>query len=231
MPTHDTDLLTRIPLSARTILHVGLGESGVAAAYRPLNPTVRLLGLSYGAPIGAEAARDFDQVAMADPAADTLPFDLPDGIDCIIYEQVLEHLGDPWTLVQRHAELLAPAGVVLIHGRNGAHWRLAESILRGLPLPPGGPGLDIAAMRTHLEDAGLLPLQPLVQEPAREEADRFVAAMAPSLIALGINPDHYRQRCLGSHIICQACKAPAQPLFISATMLDPVGGVSDVRVV
>lgn len=231
MPTHDTDLLTRIPLSARTILHVGLGDSDIAAAYRPMNPTARLLGLSYGDAIDADTARDFDQVATADGSGAALPFDVPHGIDCIIYDQVLEHLEDPWTLVRQHAEALAPNGVILIHGRNNAHWRLADGLLRGGPVPASLPGLDVTAVPPHLEDAGLFPLEPAVQEAAHDEANRFVAAMAPSLIALGINPDHYRQRCIGSHVIWRACKAPAQRLFISGSMLDPVGGVSHVRVV
>ena len=71
-------------------------------------------------------------IARTEVADHPLPFALPDGVDFILYRDVLEHLPDPWALLRAQAELLNEDGTLLLCLPNDDHWRHAERALRGL---------------------------------------------------------------------------------------------------
>jgi len=226
------DLLPRIPLSARTVLAVGCGDGMLAAAYRTLNPKVRLLGIDVDPGVAALAAPDWDQVATTDVEAEPMPFDVPDGIDCIIYNDILEHLRDPWALIRRHAGSLSAEGVMLIRVANGDHWRSTDRRLRGAGTgdePLHGFSLDV--VRKELLDAGLILCDVMPQVQDSDAAARFASALSPALEALGIDPAEYARRAAPSHLIWRVRKEPRQRMILSSNMLEPVAGVSHVRVV
>jgi trans-aconitate methyltransferase/glycosyltransferase involved in cell wall biosynthesis len=231
-----SDLLARIPLSARTIVDVGCGIGDLMAAYRPLNPNARLLGIDIDRSAAATAERHMDQVASSDVETDPLPFDLPDGIDCIVYSGVLEYLRDPWTLVRRQAEALNPDGVMVFCIPNIDYWRTTERQLRGVSdnRPSDHPlasWLNLDGMTRQLTDAGLILCDITTHEPDSQSAGLFVEALAPSLAALGIDRAAYIKRAAASHLILRARLEPVEQLIVAGNMMDPVGGVSHVRVV
>lgn len=234
-----SDLLSRIPLSAGTILDVGCGTGSLLAAFRPINPNARLLGIDLDPAATAAAAAHMDHVVTGDVEADPLPFDVLGGIDCIIYNEVLEHLRDPWAVVRRHAEALGPNGMMLICVANIDHWRPVERLLRGSrhngadnqTHPMRIQGFDLDAVRQHLLQAGLTLCDVTAREPDGDGAGRFAASIAPGLEGLGVDPEEYAKRAAPSHLIWRARKAPCQRLIVSGNMLAPVGGVSHVRVV
>ena len=236
-PPEASDLLRRIPLSARTILDVGCGDGTLLGAYRPLNPKARLLGLDLDPNAASLAAARLDEVAATDAEAGALPFDLPDGIDCIIYDGILEHLRDPWALIRRHAEVLSPDGIMLICVPNAEYWRFADQLLRGsrqregLADSAGQHLFSLESMREQLARTGLTLCDTMVREPDGEAAATFVDSLAPGLEGLGVNPAEYAKRASASHLIWRVSKEPRPRLILSGTMLDPVGGVSHVRVV
>src|SRR3954452_14235383 len=90
------DLLPRVPLSARVVLHVGCGRGELAAALLRRSPTTRWLGIENDPTAAAQAATVLHEVVDTDVEEEPLPFDVPDGIDCVIYQGVLEDLRDPW---------------------------------------------------------------------------------------------------------------------------------------
>ncbi len=114
LPDPDPELLRRIPLSARTILTVGRGTEALTAAYRLRNPSARLLGIDLTPNVGTNSRESATSGVEADP----LPFDVPGGIDCIIYDGILEQVGNPWGLLRRHAEALGQDGMMLIRVQN-----------------------------------------------------------------------------------------------------------------
>ncbi|MEA2732174.1 MAG: hypothetical protein QOF70_6649 [Acetobacteraceae bacterium] len=235
-PPQDPDLLSRIPLSARTILDVGCGTGTLAAAYRAMNPKARLFGIEADPVAAALAAVHMHQVATTDPETDPLPFDAPDGIDCIIYNDILEHLSDPWGLIRRHAEVLSSDGVMLIRVANAEYWRLTEHLLRGTWRDDDQPAarlrwFNLDSMRENLTRAGLTLCDVTTLEPDGEAVARFAASLALGLEALEIDPRDYAKRAAPSHLILRVRREPCQRMILAGNMLSPVGGVSHVRVV
>ena len=228
----DLDLLARIPLSARTVLEIGCGSGALAAAYRQLNPRARLLGTEADPASAAVAAERLDEVVVASIDADPLPFGLaPGSVDCFLYGEALATLADPWTLLRRHAETLSDAGTMLLRVPNPAHWAFADNLLRGTADTPPAGWFAPDQTAKHLETLGLVPydVSPRASDP--NDAQRFFEALAPALARLGIDPAAYARRAGPRQFVWRARKQPCTRLTVAATMLNPVGGVSDVRIV
>ena len=227
-------LLPLIPLSARTILEVGCGEGELAAAYRRMNPKARLLGIEMNSEAAALAALHLEQVSTADVEAEPLPFAVPDGIDCIIYNGVLHHLRDPWAMIRRHADALNLDGMLLIRLSNIEYLAPHRSAIArrvGRRRRLSVRGFSIAGIGEQICRAGLTLCDVTRQEPDGESAKAFLDGLAQGLSAIGIDPEEYSKRAAASHLICRVRKAPIQQMVLSGNMLDPVGGVSHVRVV
>ncbi len=233
------DLLERIPLSATLVLDVGCGTGRLASAYRRLNPRVRLLGIDKDPAAAELAAQRFDEVAVVDVERDPLPFALERPIDCIIYSDVLEQLHDPWRVLSRQIEALSDDGTILLSVPNLEHWSFADHLLRGTWTYEADGLLDethlrwfsLESMRQGLLKLGLLPydVHPRVSDASQAEA--FVAKIAPALIALDVDPQAYVQRAAPLHYVWRVRKRLRQRLTVTANMLQPIGGVSHVRIV
>ena len=127
------DLLNRIPQSASRILEVGCGNGALGAAYKTLNPMSTYVGVEY-VPEAAEAARgSLDCVICGDVEDPELGIPQVDGkkYDCLVYGDVLEHLRDPWVVLQRHLGLLSDHGLVLACITNAQHWSVVANLLAG----------------------------------------------------------------------------------------------------
>jgi len=74
-----SDLLPRIRCGTHNPCG-GCGDGELAAAYRRMNPKVRMLGIEPDQAAAALAAEHVDQVSSVDIEADPLPFALPDGL-------------------------------------------------------------------------------------------------------------------------------------------------------
>lgn len=233
------DLLVRIPLAARVVLDVGCGRGDHGGAYRRFNPTARLLGIEPD-PQAAEVARTrLDEVVVADPSLDFMPFEVPDGIDAIIYPSCLPTMDQPLHVLRRHAEHLTPNGMMLMCVPNIEHWSFVNRLLRGNWHYEAAGLLDanhlrwftMENMRVSLTEMGLTPVDVFPRVFDREQASAFVGLLSPGLQALGIDPEEYLRRSAPLQHIWRVRKEPRQRIIIAGNMLAPVGGVSHVRVV
>lgn len=233
LPYPLVDVIPRLPLAARTLLHTGCGDGALAAALRPVNPRARLFGIEPDASLAATAATMFDSVVTADPARHPLPFDLPDGLDCLVYAGVLETLADPWSLIARQAEVLTPDGVVLMDLPNPAAWQEIERILRGTPLHGAIAAASFTAetVLRQLPRIGLVPCDVTECLVDRGTALPFVEAMRPALAALGIDAEAFARRISPARLLWRLRREARTRMFIGGSMLAPVGGVSHVRVI
>lgn len=232
------ELLEKIPLNAKTILDVGCAQGALGAAYLRRNPNCRVLGIEYDEESAAQARERLTEVVCADAEATPMPFEVPGGIDCIIYGDVLEHLVDPWALLAEHAKYLSPQGTVLVCMPNAEHWTFTARLLSG-SFDYEEQGLfdkthlrwfTPRTMGNALSAAGLV-LADLAPRPiALENAQKFTEALAPALQTMGINPQEYFQRAWPVQFIWRARKATPANIEVTATMMAPQGGVSDVRI-
>ncbi len=224
-PSPDPEMLRRIPLSARSIVHVGCGSSALTAAYRLMNPTARLLGIN-------TSCRQMDEFAAIDLEVE---FEVAGGIDCIIYDGILERMRDPWALIRRHISALSPDGMMLIRVPDAEYGRPEDRLPSdSAETAPGDEPTRFAleAMRRALLDTGLMLCDAMRYETATDlpPVASFADAVAP-LPGLGTDPGVGTRGAAPTHLVWRVRKQKRPRMLISGNMLAPVGGVSHVRVV
>lgn len=232
------DLLERIPLTAKTILDVGCGGGALGAEYLQRNPACRVLGIEIDPKAAVQAKERGIEIFSGDVEEYPMPFDVQGGIDCIIYGDVLEHLADPWAVLKAHAQHLSPEGSVVVCMPNLEHWSFAARLLLGQFEYQDMGLFDRSHLRWFtprtmaqaLTDAGLEIADATPRPIDTEKAEQFAAAMTPALQALGVQPEEYLRRSTPLQIVWRARKSAPERLELTATMLAPQGGVSDVRV-
>ena len=77
-----------------------------------------------------EAAGRLDRVVVGNIESMPLPREAAP-YDCIVLGDILEHLLDPWKLLERLREVLAPGGSVVASIPNVQHYRVVRSLLAG----------------------------------------------------------------------------------------------------
>lgn len=232
------DLLERIPLSAATVLDVGCGAASLGLAYRRLNPRARLFGIDDDRDVAALASERCDAFASVNAEVDPLPFGPGQTFDCIVYGDVLEHMREPWDVMAAQLAALAEGGTVLICAPNVEHWSFVHRLLTGSwDYEPQGlfdrthlRWFSMETMRRNLTRLGLAPydVSPRVFDAERGAA--FAELMAPVLKSLNVDPAAYANRATPLQYVWRARKTLPARLVVAATMLRPVGGVSDLRV-
>jgi SAM-dependent methyltransferase len=233
------DLLDRIPLDAKVVVEVGCSTGALGAAYRRLNPRAQVLGIELDPGAASIAAQRLHDVVVGDVETSPFPFAPEDGVDCLIYGDVLEHMKDPWGLLARHAQALNDNGTILICVPNVENWMFVDRLLRGIwDYEPSGllddghlRWFSLESMRKGFEALGLVPCDVHARVFDGEQAVAFANALAPALRTLGVDPQAYADRAAPLQYVWRVRKIRQRLMTIGANMLAPVGGVSHVRVV
>ena len=123
-----TDLLPLIPATAQRVLDVGCGP-GLTGAALLARGTPEVWGLERDAALAAQARTRLTNVVSADADANE-EAGLPKGyFDVLLYADVLEHMLDPWTTLQRHRELLSAGGRIVASIPNVRHFRVVAPLV------------------------------------------------------------------------------------------------------
>jgi 2-polyprenyl-3-methyl-5-hydroxy-6-metoxy-1,4-benzoquinol methylase len=112
--TARTDIQSRVPLSARSILDLGCSTGALGAALKARQPA-SVVGVELGEDYARDAEARLDRVIVADVelfAAGPAPPEAP--FDCLIAADVLEHLRDPWAALRGAAAMLARGGAAIV---------------------------------------------------------------------------------------------------------------------
>lgn len=235
-------LLQHLPRDAGIVLEVGCGSGALGAAFLPFNPACRYLGIEIDPALAATARQRLSTVVEGDAERverDALPLAASEAVDVIVYGNVLEHLRDPWTLLARQSAWLARDGMVLASIPNVQHWSLLANLLHGKWQYQDEGLLDrsqlrfftMDGIREMFTDAGLTihDIIPRVFQP--KAFTDFQQAMAPTLLALGIDTTQFKTQTGALQYVVRAGRMPApRRICINALTRKPVAGLNEVRI-
>lgn len=123
------DLWPYIPPGAGRVLDVGCAAGEVGAALKIQGRAHEVVGLELSPDAAAVAREQLDDVIVGD--IETLEIPYPDGyFDVLLYADVLEHLRNPWSVLERQRALLRPGGLVVASLPNIGHYSTLLMLLR-----------------------------------------------------------------------------------------------------
>jgi len=104
------EMLQFVPSSAESILDVGCSHGLFGSVLRAYNPAWELTGIEPDPRAARDAVDKYDTVVQG-----LYPEDMPTDhrFDCIIFNDVLEHVVDPWTMLRQSKELLESDGTIV----------------------------------------------------------------------------------------------------------------------
>nr|RAW03649.1 methyltransferase [Aerococcus urinae] len=135
------DIFDLLPDNCSRVLEVGVGTGATIAALKNVRKVAFTAGMELSEIAGASASAHVNEVLIGDVEKTSIPSHWRD-FDLILCLDVLEHLVDPWHVVERLHERLAPNGAILASIPNVNHMSVS------LPLLLRG--------RWELADAGIL---------------------------------------------------------------------------
>ena len=121
-----SEMLAYVPAQARRVLDVGCG-AGVFGAQLRQQRQAEVWGVEPDAQAAAQARGRLDRVFCAtfDGCAE-----LPAGhFDCVVFNDVLEHMVEPEAALRRARPLLAPSGVVVASIPNVLEYNTLRDVL------------------------------------------------------------------------------------------------------
>ena len=132
------------PWGASSLLDVGCSRGSFGRGLRSAGYLGRTLAVEPVSEAAAEARSHYDEVRCGF-FPDVVKED--ERFECISFNDVLEHLVDPWTAVDRAYDLLAPGGHLLISVPNVRYW----PVIKGLVFEGTWIYTDTGVLdRTHL---------------------------------------------------------------------------------
>lgn len=115
------EMIAFVPADAARFLELGCGSGGFGVALRESRRSIHITGVEIHAESAKEARGRLD-VVIEQPIEIALA-SIPKGsIDCVICNDVLEHLVDPWAVLQLIRTVLRPSGTVVSSIPNVRHF-------------------------------------------------------------------------------------------------------------
>jgi 2-polyprenyl-3-methyl-5-hydroxy-6-metoxy-1,4-benzoquinol methylase len=121
------EMLKYIPATSKKILDVGCG-SGNFSKLMKSQRDIEVWGLEISKNVAMEATGRVDRVIVGDIEDESLslPFDY---FDCIVFNDVLEHLRYPWNALVRIRHLLQPSGHIVASIPNVRYYPNIKDLL------------------------------------------------------------------------------------------------------
>jgi 2-polyprenyl-3-methyl-5-hydroxy-6-metoxy-1,4-benzoquinol methylase len=109
------------------VLDVGCAAGRLGRKLREQDKVAELVGVEIFEAPASEAARFYDRVYTDD--IETLELPLEEYFDYIICGDILEHLRDPWSTLEKLHRLLKPQGVIIASIPNIRYWRILRDLV------------------------------------------------------------------------------------------------------
>jgi 2-polyprenyl-3-methyl-5-hydroxy-6-metoxy-1,4-benzoquinol methylase len=121
------EMIAFIPEAATTILEVGCGDGAFGAALKQ-NRSAHITGIEPFADAARIAETRLDKVITGDVEAGLKTIE-GQAFDCIVCNDVLEHLIDPWHIVRQLRTHLHPGGHLVASIPNMLHFEVMKDLL------------------------------------------------------------------------------------------------------
>ncbi|MDR3534920.1 MAG: methyltransferase domain-containing protein [Acetobacteraceae bacterium] len=115
-----------LPEQCSKVLEIGCGAGQVMARIKQTRKIVRSVGIDLMPAAIEQAKLIFDEATAANVETSDLP---NEQFDLIIALDVLEHLSDPWRMIQRLHALLVPGGTIVVSLPHVGHWTVSWPLL------------------------------------------------------------------------------------------------------
>jgi 2-polyprenyl-3-methyl-5-hydroxy-6-metoxy-1,4-benzoquinol methylase len=122
------DILPYIPQDIEKVLDVGCAR-GLLGEIIKKERGCKVYGIEMSEETAQIARTRLDEVFCVNVEEAPLPF--KEDLDVIIFADILEHLIDPWRVLERSREWLKPGGIVFASIPNTAHFSIVLDLLRG----------------------------------------------------------------------------------------------------
>ena len=121
------EMAALVPAHVKRLLDIGCGEGAFGAGLLAKRPDLEIWGIE-PTPSAQAAASRLTKVFHG--GVEGVLAQLPDGyFDCITFNDVLEHLVDPWETLRALRPKIAPSGVVLASIPNLRHLPVMKSLV------------------------------------------------------------------------------------------------------
>lgn len=129
---HNQDLLRLIPADSRSLIEIGCSSGALAREFKKNSPKSYFLGVEIDADYAELARRFCDEVSVLNiETADEDFWRKNAERDCWIFGDTLEHLQNPWLILDRIHAILPSRGVVVACIPNAQHWSLQAKLSIG----------------------------------------------------------------------------------------------------
>lgn len=188
------DLLRFIGSSSQHVLDVGCGAGSMGLRLKELIPDIEVVGIELDHVAAENAKSVLAKVIIGDVEELSLPDEgYGDGyFDCIVYGDILEHLKDPWAVLQRHRRCLSENGMIIASIPNVRNLRvIADLVMEGTWTYASKGILDA----THLRFFTLKTAQNMVEHagyrvvtvvPLKDNAISLSGAVSPGAATVPI---------------------------------------------
>jgi len=117
-----------VPADASSVLDVGCGSGVFGARLKADRPELEVWGVEPVTAAAAEAAAVLDRVVVGG-FPDVVP-ELERRFDVVVFNDVLEHLVDPWGALEATHAVVAEGGAVVASVPNVRNWRTIIDLVR-----------------------------------------------------------------------------------------------------
>lgn len=125
-------VLDLIPINASKVVDVGCMNGVLAREFRKINPAVHWTGIEINKNYAELATRHCDNVLNVDIEENNPEFFLKfKDVDCWIFSDVLEHLYNPWKVIENIRRIIPERGCIVACIPNAQNWQVLSKLASG----------------------------------------------------------------------------------------------------
>jgi 2-polyprenyl-3-methyl-5-hydroxy-6-metoxy-1,4-benzoquinol methylase len=122
------DIINLIPVGKNRILELGCGTGNTGKVLKEQNKALEVIGIEKIPSIAESARAKLDTVITADIETFKMPFD-NEYFDYVIAADILEHLYNPWLIVNTLNTYIKKGGYLIASIPNIRHWEIMKDLI------------------------------------------------------------------------------------------------------